>query len=195
MYKITSRYLQQESFRSSGHSGVDFSMENMTPLRSIRDGIINYADYGSTNAGKTVFVKWNDGTTSIYGHLSKFGSFKEGDLVHAGDIIGYSGNSGHVVGANGGYHLHFGIKDGNGHFIDPSPYINDIQHMNDPSYFAQATSNVKVSFFDYFQQHMDLIGNQLTDLKVNLIHFLTLPDYLPLIKFVQNVIQFIFFNI
>ncbi|WP_053434705.1 M23 family metallopeptidase [Sporosarcina globispora] len=189
MYKITSRYLQQESFRSSPHKGIDFKMEIGEPIRSIKSGQIHLADYGNTNAGKTVFVEWEDGRTAIYGHLNEF-AVKEGQHVNAGDLIGYAGNTGFSTGS----HLHFSVKEGSKH-IDPSPYMNDIQHMNDPSYFAQVSSDVKVSFFDYFQQHMDLIGTQLTDLKVNFVHFLALSDYSPIIKLLQNVIQFIFFNI
>lgn len=46
---------------------------------------------------------------------------KVGDKLNYGDLIGYSGNTGHSTGP----HLHFGIKDGN-RFIDPSEYEKDL---------------------------------------------------------------------
>ncbi|PLR99628.1 M23 family metallopeptidase [Bacillus sp. T33-2] len=190
MYKITSNFGARESFRSSGHSGIDFAMENGEPLRSIRNGIVErVVDYGNVNAGKCITVKWEDGKTAVYGHLSKF-SVNEGDTVSVGDVLGYSGNSGFSTGS----HLHFGLKE-NGHFIDPSPYLQDIQHMNDSNYFVQQTAEIKINFFDYFQQHMDLVGGFLSDLKMNLIHFFISTDYSPLIQLFKHIIQFIFINI
>lgn len=195
MYKITSKFQQHEAFRNSGHSGIDFGMPEGTPLRSIRSGTIDkIIDYGTSNAGKCVKVKWEDGKTAIYGHLSEFGEFKEGDPVRIGDVVGYSGNSGSVYGANG-YHLHFGLKGERGEILDPSPYIPDIQNMNNSAnQLVQQSVEIKLSFFDYFQQHMNLLGGALTDLKVNFIHFIALSDYSPVVKILQNILQFIFLN-
>ncbi|WP_338128588.1 M23 family metallopeptidase [Bacillus infantis] len=195
VYKITSKFQQHEAFRNSGHSGIDFGMPEGTPLRSIRSGTIDkIIDYGTSNAGKCVKVKWEDGKTAIYGHLSEFGEFKEGDPVRIGDVVGYSGNSGSVYGANG-YHLHFGLKGERGEILDPSPYIPDIQNMNNSAnQLVQQSVEIKLSFFDYFQQHMNLLGGALTDLKVNFIHFIALSDYSPVVKILQNILQFIFLN-
>jgi murein DD-endopeptidase MepM/ murein hydrolase activator NlpD len=189
MYKETSKYLEHESFRQSAHKGIDFQMSDHTPLRSIKDGTVEkILDFGNQNAGKCIKIKFEDGNTGIYGHLSEFANIKEGQHVNAGDLIGYSGNSGNVVGANGGYHLHFGVRDVNGNFIDPSPYVNDIQHMNDVGYFAnqiaQHTPNVKLNFFDYMEQHM----NTLPELKLQLIN---LPYDTLLIQISKQILQFI----
>jgi hypothetical protein len=183
-YPITSRFLQQEHFRTKGHSGIDFYMHEGTELRSIRNGYISkIVDYGNQNVGKGVFVKWEDGRTAIYGHLSKFSSFKEGDVVHKGDIIGYSGHSGNVVGKTGN-HLHFGLKSEDGtHFLDPSPYIQDIQNMN--TTVVQHIPDVvptKLNFFDYMQSHM----NVLSDLKM---HFIHLPYDTLFIKVCEQFLQ------
>ncbi|MFK3936662.1 M23 family metallopeptidase [Alkalihalobacillus sp. NPDC078783] len=126
MWSITSRFGDQESFRQKPHTGIDFSMENGTQIPSIKQGIIEKTvDYGNQNLGKGVFVKWEDGCTAIYGHLSKI-TVQEGQRVEQGDLLGYSGNTGFSTGA----HLHFGLKK-EGSFVDPSIYINDIQHMNE----------------------------------------------------------------
>lgn len=193
MYRISSYFGSKEAFRNRSHSGIDFVMEKNTPLRSIKDGIVEAKfDLGNQNVGKCIKIRWEDGKTAIYGHLNKFESnLSEGDTIAKGDVIGYSGNSGHVVGANGGYHLHFGLKE-NGKFIDPSPYINDIQHMNDVNYFVQKipeVTQVKVSFFDYMQQHMSGVSGTLVDMKLNFINSLT--NDVVVIKILEQLFQFI----
>lgn len=204
LYQITSRFLQKESFRNSGHKGIDFSMPNGTPLRSIQDGYIErIVDYGSANVGKGIFVRWEDGKTAIYGHLSKFNpNLKIGDKVQTGEIIGYSGNSGHVVGKNGGYHLHFGLKE-NGKFLDPSPYIEQIQNMNNPEYLKHITEYIAhkpeaiqktVSFFDALKGQLDMYNGIGEYLSVNFIHifhsFGDLVNNSILMQYIQYIFQF-----
>lgn len=122
-FVITSPFQAHESFRSSPHTGIDIRMEEGTPLSAIQDGIIKIMDYGDANAGKTIFLEMEDGTTAIYGHLSEF-IVNSGDKVQAGDLIGYSGNTGFSTGE----HLHFAIKEG-GTFVDPSNYIDGVDQV------------------------------------------------------------------
>lgn len=192
-YQITSKFGSFEKFRHKSHKGVDFYMEEGTPLKSIRDGVVeSIIDYGNRNAGKCIKIRFEDGNTAIYGHLSKFGSIKEGEVVKAGDLIGYSGHSGRVFGKTGN-HLHFGIKNEDGKFINPSSeYINDIQHMNDKGYFVQkavdhvqkAPEFVKVNFFEYMKQHM----NVLQEVKLQFIDVLT--NDVMVIQILQQCFQF-----
>jgi hypothetical protein len=180
MYRITSRFSQQESFRLKPHSGIDFKMEIGEPVRSIKEGVVTIKDFGNVNAGKTVLVKWDDGQTAIYGHLNDF-AVKNGQHVNAGDLLGHAGNTGFSTGS----HLHFGLKNTEGRFIDPSVYINDIQNMN--TTIVQHVPNVvptKLNFFDYMDKHMDVIGN----LKMHLIH---LPYDTLFIQISKQLLQFI----
>lgn len=180
MYKITSRFGQQESFRSHGHSGVDFKMEIGEPIRSIKDGVVTVKDFGNANAGKTVLVKWEDGNTSIYGHLNDF-AVKTGQHVKTGDLLGHAGNTGFSTGS----HLHFGLKNAEGQFINPSAFINDIQNMNTKiAQHIPEVTQTKLNFFDYMNQHM----NVLSDLKLHLIH---LPYDTLLIQISKQLLQFI----
>jgi hypothetical protein len=179
-YKITSRFGQQESFRSHGHSGIDFKMEIGEPIRSVKDGVVTIKDFGNVNAGKTVLVKWDgDNKTAIYGHLNDF-SVHNGQRVQAGDLLGHAGNTGFSTGS----HLHFGLKNGEGQFLDPSPYINDIQNMNVKQFVQHIPETTKLNFFDYMQQHM----NVLSDLKMQLIH---LPYDTLFIQISKQLLQFI----
>jgi hypothetical protein len=182
MYKITSRFGQQESFRLKSHSGIDFKMEIGEPIRSIKEGVVRIADYGNTNAGKTVFVKWEDGRTAIYGHLNDF-AVKNGQHVQTGDLLGHAGNTGFSTGS----HLHFGLKNGDGQLLDPSPYISDIQNMNVKQFVQHIAepSQLKVNFFDYMHQHM----NVLSDLKLHLISHL--PYNTLFIQIGKQLLQFI----
>jgi hypothetical protein len=181
MYRITSKFSQQESFRSTPHSGIDFAMNLGEPIRSIKDGIVTVHDYGNFNAGKTVFIKWEDGKTAIYGHLNDF-VVKDGQHVQAGDLLVHAGNTGHSF----GNHLHFGLKE-NGHFIDPSPYINDIQQMNVKQFVQHIPepTTVKMNFFDYMNAQMNAIGQ----LKMNLISSLTNDSLF--IQISKQLLQFI----
>jgi hypothetical protein len=181
MYRITSKFSQQESFRSTPHSGIDFAMEKGEPIRSIKEGIVTVKDYGNFNAGKTVMVKWEDGKTAIYGHLNDF-SVKDGQHVQAGDLLGHAGNTGHSF----GNHLHFGLKE-NGRFIDPSPYIDDIQNMNVKQFVQHIPepSQVKMNFFDYMNEHMHSIGQ----LKLQFISNLTNDTFF--IQISKQLLQFV----
>jgi len=200
-YPITSKFHASESFREHSHNGIDFQMSNGTELHSIQSGTIQkMVDYGNVNAGKTIFVKWEDGKTAIYGHLSKFNpNLSEGDRVNAGDLLGYSGNSGNVVGNNGGYHLHFGLKDASGNFIDPQPYAKLIQEMNHgllKMVEKGGDSFQKLSASDLFQKAMEGFGESLLDMKVNIIHLISqLPDihtmFLKLHVILTSIIPFL----
>jgi hypothetical protein len=173
MYRITSRFGQHESFRTHGHTGIDFAMQKGEPIRSIKEGVVRIHDYGNVNAGKTVFVKWEDGKTAIYGHLNDF-TVKNGQHVSPGDLLGHAGNTGFST----GNHLHFGLKSSdNAEFLDPSPYIDQIQGMNLKSFVQHvpAPAQVKVSFFEFMNQHL----NAITDIKLHLISFLS--DHVVLI--------------
>jgi hypothetical protein len=194
-YPITSDFLQQESFRKSGHKGIDFYMKTGTELRSIEDGVVVKVLHLKNNVGNAVFVKWQDGTTAIYGHMDSI-AVRVGDKVHAGEILGYSGHSGHVVSSHGGNgeHLHFGLKNGDGNFINPSPYIEKIQHMNDKNYVYHDVGQSEVmnhsyTLQDIMSQYMKDYASMLSEIKFNFINLLTSVDYSILIHHLQNLFQ------
>jgi hypothetical protein len=154
-------------------------MNKGEPIRSIKDGVVTVKDFGDRLSGKTVYVQWEDGRTSVYGHLSDI-TVKTGQHVDAGDLVGHAGSTGFST----GNHLHFALKE-NGHFIDPSSYISDIQNMN--THVVQHLPEVtplKVNFFDYMSQHM----NSISDLKMHLIH---LPYDTLFIQIGKQLLQFI----
>lgn len=190
-YKITSKFLQQESFRSKPHKGLDFKMEIGEPLRAIESGIIHIRDYGNVNAGKTVLIETEEGKTFIYGHLSKFADIKEGQHVEIGDLIGWSGNSGFSTGA----HLHFGVRIGN-EYINPSPYISHIQNMNNIEKLQMLVQQPKeiiqksYSFTDLFNAQTNVYSDLFNSLKLNLINLLSLVDHSMFIHYIHYLFKF-----
>ena len=122
-FRVTSPYGAWEEIREHPHTGIDLAMPEGTPLRSIADAVVErVVDYGSYNIGKGVILRLPDGKEVIYGHMSKVTVYP-GQHVSGGQLIGYSGNTGHSTGP----HLHFGMKE-DGHFIDPTPYIQYLEH-------------------------------------------------------------------
>jgi hypothetical protein len=196
-YKITSRFHEMESFRNHPHNGVDLKMEIGEPLRAIQSGRIHFKDFGNVNAGKTVLIESEDGRTYIYGHLSEFANLKEGQNVEIGDLVGYAGNSGFSTGS----HLHFGVREGNS-FIDPSPYMDSLQNMNNPQWIASHAGNVSeigdqlqtmsssFSLSDIMSQYMSSYAQMLSEIKFNLINLFTSVDYTVVIHHLQNLFQF-----
>jgi murein DD-endopeptidase MepM/ murein hydrolase activator NlpD len=89
------------------HEGIDISAPRGTPIVAAKDGIVvvtgRKAGYGGY--GNTVEIKHDDGFTTRYAHLSKM-EVKEGDVVKAGDIIGFVGCTGRCTGP----HCHFEIR-------------------------------------------------------------------------------------
>ena len=107
------------------HEGTDvmgdINKDGIYPVVSVSDGYIS-------NIGWLELGGWRIGITSpsgiyyYYAHLdSSAKEYKEGDVIRAGDIIGYMGSTGYskVEGTKNKFpvHLHFGI------YITPDPDI------------------------------------------------------------------------
>ena len=89
------------------HKGVDYGAPVGTPIRATASGTVSEAKYSGAY-GKQVRVFHEDlGLTSAYAHMSKM-YVKEGDFVHAGQIIGKVGLTGRTTGP----HLHYEVMKG-----------------------------------------------------------------------------------
>lgn len=99
------------------HAAIDFRAMEGTPVFAAEDGTVSMIHNwdgkrteGDTNSyGNMVKLKHADynGSTleTLYAHLNSI-SVKKGQAVKAGDLIGYSGNTGNSFGA----HLHFEVR-------------------------------------------------------------------------------------
>jgi murein DD-endopeptidase MepM/ murein hydrolase activator NlpD len=99
---------------SGSHSGVDFRASVGTPVYAAGDGVVEgvrKSDLTCPRAsfGKWVFIRYPNGLATVYAHLSLIKA-SEGQKVHTGDLVAYSGNTGHSTGP----HLHVTVMASNG---------------------------------------------------------------------------------
>lgn len=109
------------------HSGIDLVREGyrLDWIVAHSDGkIIKFQDglgnmKGSNSYGNYVKIDHGNGYYTLYAHMRKGLSVKNGQTVKAGTRLGYMGDSGNAYGG----HLHFELWEG-GNRIDPTPYLN-----------------------------------------------------------------------
>ncbi len=95
------------------HSGVDIPAEQGTLVLAALDGTISDCRFDDT-LGNCVELLHADGCTSLYGCLSEI-CVNVGDPVLAGQVIGKVGATGQAT----GHHLHFEVRNQDGHHTDP----------------------------------------------------------------------------
>ncbi len=115
---ITSRY---GSRWGRFHSGTDFRAAVGTPIFAMASGIVEGVgdtdiDCKGASFGKWVFIKYNNGLSSTFGHLSVI-SVKKGQQVKAGSVVGLSGNTGFSTAP----HLHVSVYASTGVNVDTVP--------------------------------------------------------------------------
>ncbi len=86
------------------HNGVDYAAPRGTPVRSVGDGIVEFA--GQQNGyGNIVQIKHNKDRATVYAHLSRI-DVAVGQRIEQGQHIGAVGATGWATGP----HLHFEFK-------------------------------------------------------------------------------------
>ena len=94
------------------HNGVDYAAPTGTPVRTVGDGVVDFAGV-QRGYGNVIEVKHRDGKSTVFAHLSRIGVTK-GQKVEQGDVIGAVGTTGYSTGP----HLHFEFRI-NGEHHDP----------------------------------------------------------------------------
>ena len=143
------------------HYGVDFRASVGTKIKAMAAGVV--VDTGNTDIsckgasfGNWVLVKYNNGLSSTFGHLSSI-SVKKGQKVKTGDTIGLSGGAPGAFGSGSstGPHLHLSVYASDGvevaSFESKScpgkiltqPRINRADaHLNPILYLPKTTKNM-----------------------------------------------------
>lgn len=88
----------------SYHEGLDYGVPEGTPVYAPAPGVVGLAERLFVR-GNAVTLDHGLGVCSGYWHLSRI-AVKPGQVVQAGDLLGYSGNTG----LSNGPHLHFEIR-------------------------------------------------------------------------------------
>ena len=141
-----SRYIKITQVYWSGHLGLDFGWNDGAycnqPIVAIEDGtVVGCADgYGNTYLNQRIYgnyvnISHGGGWWSMYGHLLKGITVKNGQTVRKGQVIGYMGNSGY----SNGQHLHFELRRGanaKANSIDPISYL----YVEDRSIYVNPAS-------------------------------------------------------
>ena len=109
---MSSHYGPRQLASDPWHTGIDFAAPTGTPILSAMDGVVLFTAQMPNGFGNYIVVYHGDSNgepvATMYGHMSAFGSYRAGDRVSAGDVIGYVGSTGLSTGP----HLHFQLHVG-----------------------------------------------------------------------------------
>jgi murein DD-endopeptidase MepM/ murein hydrolase activator NlpD len=106
------------------HRGVDYAAPTGTPVRTVGDGVVQFAGVQS-GYGKVVEVRHAQDRSTLYAHLSRI-DVRTGQRVEQGRVIGAVGSTGMSTGP----HLHFEFRVAGVH--------------QDPQRIARQTQTVKL---------------------------------------------------
>lgn len=114
--KITSRFGERSSVRSSAHTGLDLAAPTGTTIKAAASGKVTFAGYKGSY-GYMIKIECDNGYDMWYAHCSKL-YVSAGVRVSAGDKIAAVGSTGNSTGS----HLHFEIRK-NGKALNPQNYM------------------------------------------------------------------------
>ncbi len=86
------------------HDGIDLGAPTGTPVRTVGDGVVDFAGW-QNGYGNVVHIRHTKDHVTVYAHLSKI-HVKRGQRVSQGENIGLVGATGWATGP----HLHFEFK-------------------------------------------------------------------------------------
>jgi len=86
------------------HLGVDYGAPHGTPVRSVGDGVVEFAGW-QNGFGNVVHLRHGGERTTVYAHLSKI-DVRKGQRVEQGQRLGAVGATGWATGP----HLHFEFR-------------------------------------------------------------------------------------
>jgi len=100
------------------HKAIDIANSSAPVVVAAKGGMVVQAGWGNPQAyGIHVIIDHQDGTKTLYGHLSSV-AVSSGQAVLRGQVIGQMGSTGRSTGT----HLHFEIRTGAGN-VNPLGYL------------------------------------------------------------------------
>jgi murein DD-endopeptidase MepM/ murein hydrolase activator NlpD len=107
------------------HTGVDYAAPTGTPIRTVGDGVVEFAGV-QRGYGNVVEIKHRDGKSTLYAHMHSI-AVRKGQSVSQGQNIGTVGSTGWSTGP----HLHFEFR------------VNGVHH--DPMTLARQSESIPMS--------------------------------------------------
>jgi murein DD-endopeptidase MepM/ murein hydrolase activator NlpD len=107
------------------HTGVDYAAPTGTPIRTVGDGIVQFAGV-QRGYGNVVEILHRDNKSTLYAHMHRI-DVRKGQRVSQGDRIGTVGSTGWSTGP----HLHFEFR------------VNGVHH--DPMTLARQSESIPLS--------------------------------------------------
>jgi hypothetical protein len=115
------------------HHGDDIFAPLGAPVLAVADGVV-FLVGPNPIGGNRLWLQDAAGNQYYYAHLSAYTPLaRDGTHVHAGDVLGFVGNTGDAAG--GPYHLHFEVHPASLLFlgydgaVDPTPYLDAWKHL------------------------------------------------------------------
>ena len=87
------------------HKGVDYAAGTGTPIQAAGDARVQSVGWQG-GYGRAVVLDHGHGYTTLYGHMSRFGNIRPGQMIPQGTTIGYVGSTGLATGP----HLHYEFR-------------------------------------------------------------------------------------
>lgn len=103
------------------HTGMDFAKPQGTPIQAAAAGVVSKQFY-HVNYGNMVDINHGGGFSTRYAHMLANVAVKLGQVVKAGQVVGYEGSTGNSTGP----HLHFETLM-NGNPVNPAPFLSGAQ--------------------------------------------------------------------
>jgi len=117
------------------HHGDDIFAPLGAPVIAVADGVV-FSVGPERIGGNRLWLQDKAGNQFYYAHLSAYTPLaRNGTQVHAGDVLGFVGNTGDAAG--GPYHLHFEVHPASLLFlgydgaVDPTPYLDAWRRLQD----------------------------------------------------------------
>jgi murein DD-endopeptidase MepM/ murein hydrolase activator NlpD len=114
-WPVQGKVIESFGAQASGASseGIVIAASEGTPIHAAQAGEVAFVGDDKKNYGNIVILRHADGTMTSYSHASRM-AVKKGDVVNAGSIIAYVGQTGNAHTPQ----LHFAVREGK-NSVDP----------------------------------------------------------------------------
>ncbi len=110
------------------HEGIDIFAPRGTPLVATERGVVGRVGVGRLG-GLKLWLRGESGADWYYAHLDGFApGLYNGQIVEAGELLGYVGNTGNAVGTPP--HLHLEIHPNGGAAVNPYPLLKVVSDLD-----------------------------------------------------------------